>query len=70
MVGYHGLPEATAAALRDGWYRTGDLARRDGDGNLFVTGRHRELIIRVGRRCTRSRWRTCCGPCPASPTWR
>ncbi|MFI7221131.1 SDR family NAD(P)-dependent oxidoreductase [Micromonospora maritima] len=50
MVGYHGLPEVTAAALRDGWYRTGDLARRDDDGNLFVTGRHRELIIRGGEK--------------------
>ncbi|MEU7574976.1 SDR family NAD(P)-dependent oxidoreductase [Micromonospora sp. NPDC049240] len=50
MLGYHGLPEATAAALRDGWYRTGDLARSDADGNLFVTGRHRELIIRGGEK--------------------
>ncbi|MFF5173647.1 SDR family NAD(P)-dependent oxidoreductase [Micromonospora sp. NPDC000089] len=50
MLGYHGLPEATAAALRDGWYRTGDLARRDAAGNLFVTGRHRELIIRGGEK--------------------
>ncbi|MFI5837515.1 SDR family NAD(P)-dependent oxidoreductase [Micromonospora sp. NPDC051300] len=50
MLGYHGMPEATEAALRDGWYRTGDLARRDADGNLFVTGRHRELIIRGGEK--------------------
>ncbi|SCL14162.1 Acyl transferase domain-containing protein [Micromonospora nigra] len=50
MRGYHGLPEVTAAALRDGWYRTGDLARRDADGNLFVTGRHQELIIRGGEK--------------------
>ncbi|MFI7650775.1 SDR family NAD(P)-dependent oxidoreductase [Micromonospora sp. NPDC049460] len=50
MLGYHGLPELTAAALRDGWYRTGDLARRDADGNIFVTGRHQELIIRGGEK--------------------
>ncbi|MFG1742194.1 SDR family NAD(P)-dependent oxidoreductase [Micromonospora chalcea] len=50
MLGYHGLPEVTAAALRDGWYRTGDLARRDTDGNIFVTGRHQELIIRGGEK--------------------
>ncbi|WP_326564154.1 SDR family NAD(P)-dependent oxidoreductase [Micromonospora peucetia] len=50
MLGYHGLPEVTAAALRDGWYRTGDLARRDAEGNIFVTGRHQELIIRGGEK--------------------
>ncbi|MFJ6954708.1 class I adenylate-forming enzyme family protein, partial [Micromonospora aurantiaca (nom. illeg.)] len=50
MLGYHNLPAVTAAALRDGWYRTGDLARRDADGNIFVTGRHQELIIRGGEK--------------------
>ncbi|WP_327373273.1 AMP-binding protein [Streptomyces sp. NBC_01216] len=48
MAGYHGRPEETAAALRDGWYRTGDLARRDDEGRLAVTGRVKELIIRAG----------------------
>ena len=32
MLGYHGQPEVTEEALRDGWYRTGDLARRDRHG--------------------------------------
>ncbi|WP_328348261.1 SDR family NAD(P)-dependent oxidoreductase [Micromonospora sp. NBC_00421] len=50
MLGYHGRPTDTDAVLRDGWYRTGDLARRDDAGNLFVTGRHRELIIRGGEK--------------------
>ncbi|BCL17252.1 type I polyketide synthase [Micromonospora sagamiensis] len=50
MLGYHGRPADTDAVLRDGWYRTGDLARRDAAGNLFVTGRHRELIIRGGEK--------------------
>ncbi|SCL26530.1 polyketide synthase 12 [Micromonospora pallida] len=50
MLGYHGRRADTDAVLRDGWYRTGDLARRDADGNLFVTGRHRELIIRGGEK--------------------
>ncbi|WP_236005598.1 type I polyketide synthase, partial [Amycolatopsis pittospori] len=48
MVGYHDQPEATAAALREGWYRTGDLARQDELGYLTITGRIKELIIRGG----------------------
>ncbi|MBW0101842.1 class I adenylate-forming enzyme family protein [Pseudonocardia sp. KRD291] len=46
--GYHHLPDATAAAIVDGWYRTGDLARRDGHGYLRISGRTKELIIRGG----------------------
>jgi acyl-CoA synthetase (AMP-forming)/AMP-acid ligase II len=46
--GYHNLPEATAAALADGWYRTGDLARADPHGYLRISGRTKELIIRGG----------------------
>ncbi|WP_086564965.1 type I polyketide synthase [Streptomyces africanus] len=48
MTGYHEQPEATAAALRDGWYRTGDLGRRVEHGHLRLTGRVSELIIRGG----------------------
>jgi long-chain acyl-CoA synthetase len=48
MLGYHNRPEATEAALRDGWYHTGDLARSDSDGFLTITGRIKELIIRGG----------------------
>ncbi|MEU0744198.1 SDR family NAD(P)-dependent oxidoreductase [Streptomyces sp. NPDC006134] len=48
MVGYHGRPEATAEVLRDGWFRTGDLARIDASGELVITGRTSELIIRGG----------------------
>lgn len=49
MLGYHDNPEATAAALRDGWYRTGDLARSDRFGFLSITGRLKEIIIRGGQ---------------------
>ncbi|MEO6082194.1 MAG: beta-ketoacyl synthase N-terminal-like domain-containing protein, partial [Umezawaea sp.] len=48
MIGYHGLPEETAAAMPDGWYRTGDLARFDDNGYLHITGRLKDLIIRAG----------------------
>jgi acyl-CoA synthetase (AMP-forming)/AMP-acid ligase II len=49
MKGYYRSPEETAAVIDGaGWFRTGDLARRDADGNFFIVGRARELIIRFG----------------------
>jgi acyl-CoA synthetase (AMP-forming)/AMP-acid ligase II len=45
MKGYLGRPEATAAMLDpDGWLRTGDLGLVDGDGNLVIVDRLKELI--------------------------
>ena len=44
MLGYLNKPEATAAALRDGWLRTGDLGRIDADSYLYVVDRVKELI--------------------------
>ncbi|MFI9387615.1 SDR family NAD(P)-dependent oxidoreductase [Kutzneria sp. NPDC052558] len=48
MVGYHNQPAATEEAMLGGWYRTGDLARRDEWGNVTITGRIKELVIRGG----------------------
>jgi len=45
MKGYWNRPDATAAVLRDGWFYTGDLGYFDVDGNLFLTGRKKELIV-------------------------
>jgi long-chain acyl-CoA synthetase len=45
MNGYWNRPEATAEVLRDGWLYTGDLGRLDSDGNLFITGRRKEVIV-------------------------
>ncbi len=45
--GYYGDPEATRAALQDGWYRTGDQARVDDEGYLSIVGRLHD-VIRTG----------------------
>jgi acyl-CoA synthetase (AMP-forming)/AMP-acid ligase II len=48
MAGYHRAPEATARALRGGVLWTGDLGFVDG-GELYITGRAKDLIIVRGR---------------------
>ena len=45
MKGYYKNPEASAAALRDGWLYTGDIAHWDKDGFLVVVGREKALLI-------------------------
>ena len=45
MKGYWNRPDATAQALRDGWLYTGDLGYFDAHGNLFLTGRKKEVIV-------------------------
>jgi fatty-acyl-CoA synthase len=49
MQGYFQDPIATAEALREGWLQTGDLGYI-ADGQLFVCGRTKDLIIRQGRK--------------------
>ena len=48
MSGYWGNPEATAAALRDGWLLTGDMGAFDADGFLALKDRSKDLIVSGG----------------------
>lgn len=48
MLGYWNQPDATAAAIRDGWMHSGDLATMDGDGRIRIVGRIKDMIIRGG----------------------
>ena len=49
MSGYYRNPEATAAITTDdGWIDSGDLGYL-ADGELFLTGRHKDVIIKAGR---------------------
>jgi O-succinylbenzoic acid--CoA ligase len=47
-LGYYGRPEASAAAIADGWLHTGDLGRLDAEGYLYVIDRRSDLIISGG----------------------
>ena len=48
MLGYWKNPEATVAALKDGWLRTGDIARRDRQGYFYIVDRKKDMIIVSG----------------------
>jgi acyl-CoA synthetase (AMP-forming)/AMP-acid ligase II len=48
MKGYWNKPEATAAAIHDGWMRTGDAAYRDDDGYIYIYDRVKDMIVTGG----------------------
>ena len=46
MLGYYKNPEATAQTIdADGWYHTGDLGTMDADGNVFIRGRSKNMLL-------------------------
>jgi crotonobetaine/carnitine-CoA ligase len=47
-AGYHGYPEKTAEAWRNGWFHTGDAFRRDDNGNYYFVDRFKDALRRRG----------------------
>ena len=45
MVGYYKNEGATQSALVNRWLHTGDRGRLDDDGNLYLVGRSKEIIV-------------------------
>lgn len=46
MLGYYKNPEATETTIdKDGWYHTGDLGTMDKDGNVFIKGRSKNMLL-------------------------
>ena len=45
MQGYYKNQEETEKVIRDGWYHTGDLAVMDSDGNIFIKGRSKNMLL-------------------------
>jgi fatty-acyl-CoA synthase len=48
MDGYFRDPEATAAAIRNGWFHTGDMAVIDDEGYVLIVDRLKDIIISGG----------------------
>ncbi len=46
--GYLNKPDATRAAIVDGWFRTGDLGTKDENGYVSIVDRKKDMVIRGG----------------------
>ncbi|MBR1933583.1 MAG: AMP-binding protein [Prevotella sp.] len=46
MLGYYKNEEETRKTIdKDGWYHTGDLGTMDGDGNVYINGRSKNMLL-------------------------
>lgn len=46
MLGYYKNEEATAQAIDcNGWLHTGDMAIKDAEGNIFIKGRYKNMLL-------------------------
>ncbi|MBQ4105769.1 MAG: AMP-binding protein [Clostridia bacterium] len=45
MLGYYNDPKANEEAFCDGWFKTGDLVDIDDEGNIYIVGRIKNVII-------------------------
>ena len=48
IKGYINRPDATAAAITDGWLHTGDIARIDEHGFIYIVDRKKDMVLRGG----------------------
>lgn len=49
MKGYYNDPEATSKAITNGWLKTGDIGKVDEEGDVFILGLKKKMIIVKGQ---------------------
>ena len=65
MKGYYRQPELTDETIVDGWLKTGDIGKVDEQGNLFLIGRKKDIIISGGENIYPSEIEECLTEHPA-----
>ncbi|EPZ14713.1 hypothetical protein M622_04485 [Thauera terpenica 58Eu] len=59
MQGYWRDPDATAAAMCEGWFRSGDVGYLDDEGFLFIVDRIKDVINRSGEKIAAAEVESC-----------